>query len=40
MKENYIKFKDLIILWMLKRKLKKAKKMEVEMLKKVIKLWQ
>ena len=39
-KQKYSDAKDLVLLFYIKRKLKKAKKAEVKMIDKVLKLWQ
>lgn len=39
-KQKYSDAKDLILIFLLKRKLKKAKIKETEMINKVLKLWQ
>lgn len=39
-KQKYSSTKDIVLLFYIKRKLKKAKKKEAEMIYKVLKLWQ
>lgn len=39
-KQKYLDAKDIVLLFYIKRKLKKAKKKEAEMIYKVLELWQ